>query len=55
MITPKAFEQALDKRLLPIQPIVVGLLIVVILVAIWLIIQPNAVLRTAGLTWFLLP
>lgn len=55
MITPKAFEQAMNARLTPVQPVVIGLLIVVILAAIWLIIQPNATVRTAGLLWFLLP
>ena len=55
MITPKAFEASLNARLTPIQPVVIGLLIVVILAAIWLIIQPNPTKRTAGLLWFLLP
>jgi len=55
MITPKAFEASLNDRLSPFQPIVVGLLIVIILAAVWLIIQPSATLRTGGLLWFLLP
>jgi len=55
MITPKALEAKLAARLQPIQPVVIGLLVVVILAAVWLIIQPNATTRTAGLLWFLLP
>lgn len=55
MITPKALEESLNRRLDPIQPVVVGLLIVVILVAIWAMMQPNHLLRTGILTWFLLP
>jgi hypothetical protein len=55
MFTPKQIEDNLDERLLPIQPVVVGLMVVVILIAIWAIVQPNAVIRTGILTWFVLP
>lgn len=55
MITPKQLETKLDERLLPVQPVVVGLLIVVILIAVWAIIQPSGLIRTAILTWFVLP
>lgn len=55
MIIPKGIEQKLSDHLTPIQPVVIGLLVVVILAAVWLILQPNPTVRTAGLLWFLLP
>lgn len=51
----KPLYEKIEGAIDPLQPIVYGILIVVILACLWLMVQPSHSIRTAGALWFLLP
>lgn len=55
MITPKAIYDEAEQVLLPVQPFVIALCIVIIAITLWAIIQPSASLRTAWVVYMFSP